>query len=329
MSSALYATGAAIDQAHEDDIWHACWVPGTHKLATAGCDEVVKIWDAQTGECTGTLRDGDYAITSLAVNAEGTRALTSSMDHKMRLWDISTALKGSSKSPSPLQTIDAAPINAWRSKFIRQRNEDDSSVTELIASSTESGKVKLWSTTDDGDTATVVKELDTSRPNFLYALATSADGTKVACAGVGSHVYVFDTESGVLLCTFSGHSDNVRSVSFSADSTLLVTASDDKQVQLHDVRHGSPVATFLGHYGWALSAEMHPDGTYIASGSVDTKVKIWDVAQRACVETHNQHSQAVWSVAWQQSSETVETTRPMLASVSEDCSVHLYDPLLA
>ncbi|KAJ2025281.1 Ski complex subunit Rec14, partial [Coemansia sp. S2] len=253
--------------------------------------------DAQNGECVGKLKDGNYAITSVDVNRQGTRALTSSMDNTLRVWDIST--RKSLNDAKPLLSINAGPINAWKSRFVSRKGDGDDVPADLIASSTDSGMVKLWSLED----GSAVRELNTSRPNFMYALAVSPDGTKIACAGAGSHVYVFDTEAGMLLCTFSGHSDNVRSVSFSADSSLLVTASDDKQIQLHDVRHGSPVTTLLGHHGWVLTAEMHPSGAYIASGSVDTKVKIWDVAQRACVETHSQHSQAVWGVAWQRSSD--------------------------
>ncbi|KAI8324030.1 WD40 repeat-like protein [Martensiomyces pterosporus] len=323
MSSALYSEGALIEQAHEDDIWHACWIPGKHRLATAGSDEIVKIWDAQSGECVNSLKSGDFAVTSLDINSQGTKALTSSMDSKLSIWDISGKEDGSTKTVPEL-TVDAGEINAWKSRFVCRRDSEGAS-TEIIASSTDKGTVKLWSSGDGQP----LGELNTSRPNFMYALAASPDGTRVACAGVGSHVYVFDVSSGSLVCTFSGHSDNVRSVSFSADSSLLVTASDDRQVQLHDVRHGSPVSAFMGHSGWVLSAEMHPNGAYIASGSVDTKVKIWDVAQRACVETHSTHTQAVWSVAWQRSSEDVLTPRPMLASVGEDCGVRLYDPLLA
>ncbi|KAJ2080405.1 Ski complex subunit Rec14 [Coemansia sp. RSA 988] len=318
MSAALYAASAAIDGAHEDDIWHTCWVPGKHQLASAGSDEVVKIWNAQTGEGEGELKDGEYAITSLDIDAQGTQVLTSSMDHKLRVWDISN----SAVNGKPTLTIDAGAINGWKSRFVHRTGED---AEPLIASSTDRGVVKLWS----ARTGKQMRELNTSRPKFLYALATSPDGKKIACAGVGSHVYLFDVESGMMSCTFSGHSDNVRSVSFSADSTLLVTASDDKQIQLHDARYGSPAATFLGHYGWVLSAEMHPSGMYIASGSVDTKVKIWDVAQRSCTETHSQHSQAVWSVSWQKSSGDVAVSRPMLASAGEDRSINLYDPLLA
>ncbi|KAJ2157519.1 hypothetical protein GGF46_004448 [Coemansia sp. RSA 552] len=314
MSSALYTASASIDNAHEDDIWHVAWIPGKHELASAGTDEVVKLWNAQTGESIGSLKDGDYAITSLDIDSHGTELLTSAMDHKMRIWDIdSSRLK---------RTIDAGAISAWKSRFVSRKTDD---AEQLIASTTDQGTVKLWSAA----TGKEVGELNTSRPKFLLALAASPDGTKIACAGVGSHVYLFDVETGALSCTFSGHSDNVRSVSFSADSTMLITASDDKQIQLHDARYGSPVATFLGHYGWVLSAEMHPSGMYIASGSVDTKLKIWDVSQRACVETHNQHEQAVWSVAWQRSSDQAAVTRPMLASGSEDHSVNFYDPLLA
>ncbi|KAJ2702793.1 hypothetical protein FB645_004157 [Coemansia sp. IMI 203386] len=324
MSSALYASGVSVDQAHEDDIWHAKWFPGKNTLATAGSDEVVKIWDAKSGDCLGSLKDSDFAVTSLDVNAQGTRVLTSSMDNKMRIWNIdNSSSSGSLATAKPALTIDAGPINAWKSRFVRIVGEDG--YKEVVASSTNCGTIKLWSSIDGRN----IQELNTSRPNFIYALAVSPDGKKIACAGVGSHIYVFDIEAGALSCTFSGHSDNVRSVSFSADSSLLVTASDDKQIQLHDVRSGSAIMSLSGHQSWVLSAEIHPDGQYIASGSLDTKVKIWDIAQRKCMETHSQHSQAVWGVAWQHSSDEVVTMRPMLASVGEDSSVRFYDPLLA
>ncbi|KAJ1890475.1 Ski complex subunit Rec14 [Kickxella alabastrina] len=337
MASALYTPGAAVEQAHDDDIWHCSWIPGKHHLVTAGSDEVVKIWDAQTGDCIGTLKDNDYAITSLDINAQGTRILTSSMDNKMRIWNIDDALSrpggdGGARKCKPALVVDSGPINAWKSRFVHQAgggeargSNSSAGLKEILASSTDSGTIKLWSGSDGRE----MRELSTSRRSFMYALAVSPDGTKAACAGVGSHIYVFDIESGALSCTFSGHSDNVRSVSFSADSTLLVTASDDKQVQLYDVRHGVAVTAFSGHHGWVLGAEIHPGGMYIASASLDTKVKVWDVGQRKCVETHGQHSSAAWSVAWQRSSDDVVAMKPMLASVGEDRSIHFYDPLLA
>ncbi|KAJ2721752.1 Ski complex subunit Rec14 [Coemansia sp. Benny D115] len=325
MPPALFAPGAIIDQAHDDEIWHTAWVPGKHRLITAGADETTKIWDASTGDCIAELKDGDYAITSLDVNAQGTRLLTSSMDNRMRIWNIGDALETGGSGARPALKIDAGPINAWRSRFVYGAESEPGTASELLASSTDSGTVRLWSPAD----GSLVRELDTSRPNFLYALAVSPNGTRIACAGAGSSTYVFDIEAGVLLSTFAGHSDNVRSVSFSADSSLLVTASDDKQVQLHDVRHGNTITAFSGHHSWVLSAEMHPNEQYIASGSLDAKVKVWDIGQRKCVESHNQHSQAVWSVAWERSSEDVVVTRPRLVSAGEDCSVRLYDPLLA
>ncbi|KAJ2660972.1 Ski complex subunit Rec14 [Coemansia sp. RSA 1200] len=337
MSSALYAPSASIEPAHEDDIWHVRWIPGKNTLATAGSDETVKIWDAQTGECTKALQDGDYAITSLEMDTRGSQVLTASMDGKIRVWDIGMVDKKLSNTEKPVLTIDAkSSTNAWKACFVARKPGSDASTQagetntadknpEIIASSTDRGTIKLWSTSNGSE----VGVLDTSRPNFLLSLAVSPDASKIACGSASGDIYVFDANSGSLHCTFSSHSGNVRSISFSEDSSLLVSSSDDKQIQVHDVRYGSPVTTFLGHYGWVMSAEMHPNGKYIASGSVDSKVKIWDVSQRACVETHNQHSQAVLSVAWQHSSETSSISRPMLASVGEDCSVRFYDPLLA
>ncbi|KAJ2426624.1 Ski complex subunit Rec14, partial [Coemansia sp. RSA 2531] len=121
--------------------------------------------DAQNGECVGKLKDGNYAITSVDVNRQGTRALTSSMDNTLRVWDIGT--RKSLNDAKPLLSINAGPINAWKSRFVSRKGDGDDVPADLIASSTDSGMIKLWSLED----GSAVRELNTSRPNFMYALA--------------------------------------------------------------------------------------------------------------------------------------------------------------
>ena len=59
-------------------------------------------------------------------------------------------------------------------------------------------------------------------------------------------------------------------------------------------------------------------GTHLASGSGDASVKLWSFEQQRCVATYNDHTQAVWGVAFHDLGDFV-------ASCSLDHSTRLWD----
>jgi regulation of enolase protein 1 (concanavalin A-like superfamily) len=77
-------------------------------------------------------------------------------------------------------------------------------------------------------------------------LSFSPDGKRVAGNGGGSDhkAYVWSTETGELLHTLVGHTDNVSAVTFSPGGELLLTMSWDRTLRLWDGKNGKrlPVA---------------------------------------------------------------------------------------
>lgn len=49
---------------------------------------------------------------------------------------------------------------------------------------------------------------------------------------------------------------------------------------------------------WITSLDWNETGEYLLSGSLDGKVKVWDVTRGACVATHSETEEAIWSVRW-------------------------------
>jgi eukaryotic-like serine/threonine-protein kinase len=95
--------------------------------------------------------------------------------------------------------------------------------------------------------------------NFVYAVAWSPDGTRIATAGGGG------------------------------------TGSS---VQVWDVTKNSIVASFNGHTGGVFTVAWSPDGQFIASGGGDKTVRIWSIATQQEVRVYQEHEGAVNTIAW-------------------------------
>ena len=61
------------------------------RIASAGADTTIRVWDAGTGQPTGEpLRGHEDAVMSVAFSPDGTRIASGSRDNTVRLWDAKT-----------------------------------------------------------------------------------------------------------------------------------------------------------------------------------------------------------------------------------------------
>ena len=173
-----------------------------------------------------------------------------------------------------------------------------------------------------------------------------------------NRIRLIDVDTGRVLNTLRGHTDDVGGVAFSPDGTLasgsadgtirlwdtttgqlkqaleghtddvggvafspdgtLASGSADGTIRLWDTTTGQLKQTLEGHTDDVGGVAFSPDGSILASGSLDRTIRLWDVATGQLKQTLEGHISEVWSVAFSQDSR-------ILASGSLDGTVLLWD----
>ena len=64
--------------------------PDGRRLASAGSDQTVKVWDAATGQETLVLKGHTKHVTSVAFSPDGRRLASASGDRTVKVWDAAT-----------------------------------------------------------------------------------------------------------------------------------------------------------------------------------------------------------------------------------------------
>jgi len=149
------------------------------------------------------------------------------------------------------------------------------------------------------------------------------DGPFLVSGSYDKTVRLWDAATGKELCTLSGHTSSVNSVTFSPDGRLLASGSVDNTVRLWDVASGKELRTLSGHIDKVCSVAFSPDGRLLASGSGghesrDNTVRLWDPATGRELCTLSGHTSSVNSVAFSPDGR-------LLASGSYDKTVRLWD----
>ncbi|GFS07504.1 coronin [Elysia marginata] len=123
----------------------------------------------------------------------------------------------------------------------------------LLATGSQDNKVSLWLLPDENDTSvTAISEPVVSLPVFERRVENvlwnpQADGI-LACTSHTS-VKIFDVTGadGKQVYEFSGHGDQIQSVTWQGEGTLMATSCRDKKLRVIDPRSGTVVQEGKGH----------------------------------------------------------------------------------
>lgn len=195
-------------------------------------------------------------IEFVALDLNGTTALSASWDLSVRVWDLQSGsckaiMRGHSGSPTHQGTVYAAA-------FLEESGK--------VASAGSDGTVRIWEAGGKGPN----RQLPV-RPGIIHAMvALPATGHVVIGSSDGS-IREWDPLSLREVRAMAPHKASVKSLACDSTGTFGVSCAEDRLVHLIDLGTGRREAEF-GSRTLPVAVSMNPEGTLVLVGTSDGKL---------------------------------------------------------
>ncbi len=314
-------------RADSREVWSVTWSPDGKRLATAGTEGTVKIWDAVNGRPLQVLNGHTGEVKSVVWSPDGRRLASGGQDQTVRIWELETGgvltCHGHRKTVSclawssdakqlvsgshdqtvkfwnPLTGTNTKTFNAEKRVVALGWSKDG---THLVAS--RNGSLKCW----DVASGREFWSWPTNYEGWALTVDYAPDGRQLAAGGFDNAVSFLDATTGTNIISFWDNNSPVNSVAWNPGGTLLASATrGNGRIVVRDLRTGGKVIRDFRGQGSISCVRWRPDGDVIASASTDGTVKLWNVKSKSAAITTLVQPDQVPALAWSPDSTKLAT----------------------
>lgn len=230
------------------------------RLYVAHDDQVVRVWDMESGELAATWQVGAGPVWNVEPNADETRLLTESGQGVVQVWDTATG---------------AALFTAGG--YLARFNPSGSLIAAIDPE--QNMAVLLY----DAATGAAVHRLEGhERP--VYSLRFEQEGAKLLSASFDGTVRLWDVAAGTGIQVFDLGAPAVHAFLVDGDKYVLA-CSGNNVFSLWDAATGSRIYALRGRGDALRFADLSPDGLRLAVAPAEPFFQVWNVLEPAGLRT--------------------------------------------
>ncbi|OMJ69001.1 hypothetical protein SteCoe_33390 [Stentor coeruleus] len=217
---------------------------------------------------------------------------------------------------------------------------DLSCLSNLIASSDNTNKIKIWDLISRKNTITITEEslpiniyfmqngshllviLKTGVINVWNALTGSLENTfksqfklitasamiegcfNLALAGENK-IQIVKSNTLDIECEFIGHTGKINCLSFVSNSYLVVSGSADSTIKIWNFSEKCEICTLEGHEAEIKSLAVSSDGSLIMSFSTNSSMILWDLSSKTQIFKNSSNKFYINSMVFTENSEKI------------------------
>ncbi|MCP4425778.1 MAG: hypothetical protein GY803_14900, partial [Chloroflexi bacterium] len=278
---------------HGAKINDVAFTPDGSKLVSASIDGQIIVQESATGITIFTLKpynaldaDGNptpIPANTVAFNQDGSRFIVGYADGAARIWDFADVEDELFTLPGHTGAVLDAAFNF---------NGSSAAQTEVVATASGDGTVKMWNVADGQLLYTIV-----AHDGSVKALSFNPDKNQFTTAGQDTTAKVWAVDPGLTSRVLTGHSASITGIAINHDGSQATTSSGDV-VRVWDLAEGEERLRFKDHNGRVNSIAYSPDSQFVATAGEDWIAYLIDTASGKVDEAFNQHDAPVNDVAF-------------------------------
>ncbi|HEY6073200.1 MAG TPA: WD40 repeat domain-containing protein, partial [Anaerolineales bacterium] len=294
--------------------------PDNSRLAVAGLNRQVQVFDASTGEEQFVLAGHGDIVNVLAFHPDGKQLASGAADGTVRLWSLESPGEVILENRRGIDRLAVSQDGSWiaaasiepgtftgdlltlwdtkQGKLSLERKPHGSSEVVGLAFSPDSRElatgggdqtIKLWDVPGGAMRLSIPVE-----DNFIWSIAYNPDGNTFAAVGLTGMIRLFDRATGVELASWDAGLGELSAVAFSPDGSRLAVVSDQvSDAGIWDVSSRKQLMVLKGHTDINWGVEFSPDGARLITSGSDGTARIWDVENGKLLLTLTGHTSTV------------------------------------